>query len=581
MASKVTPLRAAFRACRGEIVAAAVFSFFINLLMLTLPLYILQIFTRVLQSRSQETLVLLTAMAIFALAVYGVLTAIRSRILARAAAKLDTLLGEHVHAALISRATQSIEQRDVEGLRNLSQLRNAMAGTSIQALFDAPWAPLFIAVIFLLHPVLGMVALGGAVVILTMAVINDLTTRRPLAEANDAARAGYESAVANVRNAEAIDGMGMRAAALGRWRRHNAQMLQSQGDASDRSAGINATTRSVRFILQVLIFGVGAYLVINDMLVPGAMLAAILLLARALAPVESAIVTWRQLTMARAAYRNLEKLFRSLPPKGALMRLPPPKGALAVRQVVFLAPGSDRRILMGVSFALEPGSSLGIVGPSAAGKSSLAKILVGVWRPTRGVVRLDGADVATWDPDDLGQYVGYLPQEVELFPGTVRENIARMVEDAPTDGVIAAARFARVHQMILQLPDAYETQIGEGGSVLSGGQRQRIALARAMYGEPRLLVLDEPNANLDSGGEEALCRALADAKAKGVTTIVIAHRPSILAGMDKILLLNNGRVEMFGAREEVMPKVLPKGGRPRLVRLPKPGAPAPRELPGR
>lgn len=571
MASKPIPLRTAFRACRGELMSAAVFSFFINMLMLTLPLYILQIFSRVLQSQSHETLVMLTVMAVGALIVLGILSAIRSRILTRMSAKLDTLLGEQVHAALISRATQNIEGRDIEGLRDLSQLRNALAGSSIQALFDAPWTPLFLIVMFLLHPVLGFLATAGALILLVMAIINDVATRRPLSSANAAARAGYESATANVRNAEAIDGMGMRAAALGRWRRHNAEMLEFQGLATDRSGGMTAATRSVRLILQVLVFGVGAYLVIDQSLVPGAMLAAILLLGRTLAPVESAIVTWRQLTAARQSYRRLDKLFQSMPPKGAVMRLPRPQGALAVQQVVLIAPAGERRILKGVSFALDPGTSLGIVGPTAAGKSSLAKIMVGVWRPTRGVVRLDGADVATWDPDDLGQYVGYLPQEVELFGGTVRENIARMEDDAPADDVIAAARLAGVHEMILKLPEGYESQIGDEGCVLSGGQRQRIGLARALFGEPRLLVLDEPNANLDTGGEEALLRALAEAKAKGMTTIVIAHRPSILAGMDKLLLLNNGRVEMFGPRAEVMPKVLPQGARPRLLKFAKEG----------
>jgi PrtD family type I secretion system ABC transporter len=327
-------------------------------------------------------------------------------------------------------------------------------------------------------------------------VVNDLRSRNPLNLANAASQNAYRHASANVRNAEVIEGMGMSKAAMKHWRQQNAMALEFQNLAIDRSGTISAASKTLRMILQILIFAVGAFLVIEQKASPGVMIAAVILMGRALSPVDAAIRTWKNLLGARAAYRRLELLLKRVPLPRSSMTLPAPTGRLAAEQLVYIPPGSDKPILRAVSFALEPGESLGVVGPSAAGKSSLAKLIVGVWDPTRGHVRLDGADVATWDPNDLGQYVGYLPQEVELFGGTIRENIARM-SDAPSEDIVAAARLAGVHEMILDLPEGYETQIGEGGSILSGGQRQRIALARALFGRPRLLVLDEPNANID------------------------------------------------------------------------------------
>ena len=564
--------RTAFRACRIELVSAGILSLFINLLFLTFPLYMLQIFSRVLASRSVDTLVMLTLMAVGALVLFGVLTALRSRILARMSAKLDTLLGERIHAALIARSLRTNDSRDVQALRDLSQVRNFLAGSDIHALFDAPFTPFLIAAIFLFSPILGMVAALGAVVLFVIAIANDLLTRKSLSAANAASVKAYKNATSNVRNAEVIESMGMTSAAMARWRQHNSEVLYSQGLATDRSGSLTALSRTIRFILQILIFGVGAYLVIQRMATPGIMIAAVILMGRALSPVDAAIRTWKSLLSARAASRRLEELLQRVPLRSgiAAMPLPPPQGRLAVEQLAFLPPGGDRPILKGVSFALEAGESLGIVGPTAAGKSTLAKLVVGVLRPSTGYVRLDGADVATWDPADLGQYVGYLPQAFELFEGTVRENIGRM-GDAPADEVIAAARLAGVHEMILQMPKGYETKIGDGGSILSGGQQQRIALARALFGKPRLLVLDEPNSNLDTEGEEALGRALVDLKAGGTTTLVIAHRPTILANVDKILVLKNGRVDLFGPSAEVMAKIVPQAMRPRVVTMSQSG----------
>ena len=572
MSVDIMNFRTAFRACRIELVSAGILSLFINLLFLTFPLYMLQIFSRVLASRSVDTLVMLTLMAVGALVLFGVLTALRSRILARMSAKLDTLLGERIHAALIARSLRTNDSRDVQALRDLSQVRNFLAGSDIHALFDAPWTPFLIAAIFLFSPILGMVAALGAVVLFVIAIANDLLTRKSLSAANAASVKAYKNATSNVRNAEVIESMGMTSAAMARWRQHNSEVLYSQGLATDRSGSLTALSRTIRFILQILIFGVGAYLVIQRMATPGIMIAAVILMGRALSPVDAAIRTWKSLLSARAASRRLEELLQRVPLRSgiAAMPLPPPQGRLAVEQLAFLPPGGDRPILKGLSFALEAGESLGIVGPTAAGKSTLAKLVVGVLRPSTGYVRLDGADVATWDPEDLGQYVGYLPQAFELFEGTVRENIGRM-GDAPADEVIAAARLAGVHEMILQMPKGYETKIGDGGSILSGGQQQRIALARALFGKPRLLVLDEPNSNLDTEGEEALGRALVDLKAGGTTTLVIAHRPTILANVDKILVLKNGRVDLFGPSAEVMAKIVPQAMRPRVVTMSQSG----------
>ena len=563
MLRRPSPLRAALWSCRRDLLTAAGFSFFINSLMLTLPLYVMQIFRRVLQSHSLDTLFALTLIALAAMAIYGVLSAYRNRLLVSMSAKLDTMLAERVHAALIARAARSNEPRTVEGLRDLAIVRNVLGGHELQMILDLPWASIFIVCIYLLHPLLGIVSLLAIIVLLGMAVINDVLSRPSINAANAASGKAFGTASTNVRNAEVIQGMGMLTAVIARWRKHNTAMLRSQAQATSAAGSVQAASRSARLMIQILVFAVGSWLVIDRALSPGAMMAAIFLMARALMPLESAIGTWKQFINARAAYRRLDALLQMAPEHGTAMRLPAPKGRLSVEQVSFVPPGVERPVLRGVSFSIEPGTLLGIIGPSAAGKSTLAKIITGVWEASAGIVRLDGADVAAWDPDDLGQYVGYMPQDVELFEGTVRDNIARMT-DADADDIIAAARLAGAHDMILKLPKGYETEIGEGGCRLSGGQRQRIGLARALFGNPRLLILDEPNSNLDTEGEQALSRALAKCKARGVTTLVIAHRPSVLAQADRLLLLNEGRVEMYGPRAEVMTKLIPqqRGARP-------------------
>jgi PrtD family type I secretion system ABC transporter len=557
MAKTRSPLRDAVAQCRPELWASAFFSLFLNLLMLVVPIYIMQIFTRVLVSGSRETLVVLTIGAVVSMIVYGLLTLQRGNLLTRVSSKVDTMLGEAVHSALIAKSVRSTETRSIQALRDLAQVRNLLAGQEIQTLFDVPWTPIFLLVIFLLHPILGVVSLVGAILLLVLAVVNDRVTRKPLMAAGLASMKANNSASANVRNAEVVEGMGMRTAVLERWQRYNTEVLDQQTQAADVGGLIASISRVARMIVQIGIFCAGAWLVMDRELSSGAMMAATFLMANALRPVEGAIRTWKQLLATRESWRRLDALLQGMPEPGSAMTLPRPAGRVSVENVVYTPPRAERPVLRGISFSVEPGEMLGIVGPSAAGKSTLAKVIVGVWKPTGGTVRLDEADVSGWDPIDLGRHLGYLPQDVELFEGTVRENVARMT-DASAEEVIAAAQRAGVHELILRLPDGYETQIGDAGGILSGGQRQRVGLARALFGDPRLIVLDEPNANLDTEGEQALAQALGEMRKHGATIIVVAHRPSLLAVADRILVLREGRIEMLGARDEILAKIAPK-----------------------
>jgi PrtD family type I secretion system ABC transporter len=564
MSENSVTLGAALRTGKKEFWVAFGLSFFINMLMLTMPLYMVQIFTRVLMSNSKETLVALTVGAMGALIIMGVLTAIRGRLLARWSAKVDIQLGERVHSALIDRALKNNTGRNVQGLRDLSQIRNLIAGQDVQTLMDLPWMPIFLYVIWLLHPVMGIVAIAGACVLLGLGILNDLTTRKPLNDANTASTKAYGAALMNVRNAEVIQGMGMMKNAMRSWRGYNAETLDNQAKAMDIAGNVNAATKSFRMMVQVLIFGTGAYLVLDQQMTPGLMIAGVFILGRALAPVESSIRTWKNMVSSIAAYRRLNTLFNTIPEAPETMTLPAPIGKLQAQHVLYMPKGADKATVQRVTFILEPGESLGIIGPSGSGKSTLAKLLVGVWEPTRGHVRLDGADVTSWEPDDLGQYVGYLPQEVELFETSVRQNISRLSE-AEADDIVAAAKSAGVHEMILSLPEGYETDIGDSGSLLSGGMRQRVGLARALFGRPKLMVLDEPNSNLDREGEAALTKALNEAKEYGCTCVIIAHRPSILTNVDKILVMNNGQMEMFGDRADILAKLGPNQQRPQVA----------------
>jgi PrtD family type I secretion system ABC transporter len=549
---------------RGEFATSVVLSMFMNVLALALPLYMLQVFNHVLVSRSPATLVLLTLMAVAAIAVWGILSDLRTRLLRCAGDKADLLLGERVQKAMIARATKTTETRTASGLRDLATVRNTLGGQQVAALLDVMWTPLFIGVTYLLSPVLGLIALSGVALLLAVAWLNNRVTREPQRSAGKAADAELAMTLAAVRNAEVVEGMGMRSAVVGRWQQQHLTSLEHLNEALNRGGILTNLTRSARLLLQIVILAAGAYLVIANEITMGAMMASVYLLGRGLAPVDSSIQTWRQISAGRGAYQRIVRLVDEEAERPAGLRLPRPAGHLKVQSLVFGRPGVPP-VLKGVSFAASPGEILGIVGPSAAGKSTLLKLIVGVWRPHSGSVRLDGAEVGNWDPDALGAYVGYLPQDVELFAGTVHENISRLTK-ADSDDIIAAAKLAGVHDLILKLPKGYDTEIGESGSGLSGGQKQRIGLARALFGNPSLVALDEPNASLDGAGEEALVNALNRTKERGATVILVTHKPSILFVADKILVLNDGIIESFGARNEVLPRLMPTSKERSLVR---------------
>lgn len=540
-----------FRPC---LVWAGLFSVVVNLLMLVPALYMLQLFDRVITSRSAETLVLLTLAAVIALATMAALDALRARLLAAAAGGLDRQLGPRVLDGVVAQTARMSGADYVNGLRDVNTLRGFLLGPGILGLFDAPWLPFFLLFVFLMHPLLGVVGLLGAAAMIALAYFNERFTRRPLERVQAEARRASRFVDAGVRNAEVVTALGMLPALTRKWSAMNERVLREQAIASGLGNSFSAATKFTRQLVQVAMLAAGAWLVVEQQVTPGVMMASSIILGRALAPVEMLVGSWRVLVEVRTAWERLDKLLSGNPRAEPGTELSAPKGALSVERVVFGLKAGSKPILRGVSFALDPGDSLGLVGPSGAGKSTLARLVVGVWQAQGGNVRLDGADVATWTRERLGPQIGYLPQDVELFAATVAENVARLAEvDSPA--VIRAAQRAGVHELILRLPNGYDTEVGEAGAALSPGQRQRIGLARALYGEPRLMVLDEPNANLDAEGEEALLRVLKDLKQSGITTVMIAHRPSLLGGMDKLLVLREGGVEMFGPRAEIMARV--------------------------
>lgn len=555
-----TPLSHALRAARRAFVAVGVFSFFLNLLMLVSPIYMMQVFDRVLSSGRTETLAYLTLIACVALVVMAALESLRSIVLNRIGIWLDRQLsGTLVATGLAS--TLAGASAGAQPLRDLAQIRGFIGGNGIMPLFDAPWAPLFVVIIWWMHPWLGALALVSALVLFGLALANEFATRTPLREANQISVSAYAQAEAAIRNADVVQAMGLLPGLLRSWHDRNGAMLGLQASAAERSALVVGASKFVRLFVQIAILGLGAFLVLKGELTAGGMIAGSILLGRALAPVEQAIGAWRTLVSTRTSHQRLQNLLRALPEKPPAMRLPAPRGALAVERLVFVPPRAVKPVLKQVSFELAAGESLGVIGPSAAGKSMLCRLLVGTWPPTSGHVRLDGADVHSWDRSEFGRHVGYLPQDVELFAGSVRENIARMTEAEP-ESIVEAAKMANVHDMILRLPEGYDTQIGDNGAVLSGGQRQRIGLARALFGRPKLLVLDEPNANLDQEGEAALLQAIAAMKTQGTTVVMVAHRPSALVHIDRLLVLRDGVVEMFGTRDEILQRLSPRPAQP-------------------
>jgi ATP-binding cassette, subfamily C, bacterial len=559
-------LRKGIRAITPAFATAVIFSFFLNLLLFVSPLYMLQIYDRVLGTRNLVTLVGITIIAAILLMVWAALETLRSRLLVRAGMLFDERFAAPmfrvVHRGLLRQPGAFSGQY----LRDIDVIREFFTGAGLIAFCDLPWFPVYVGVAYIMHPWFAGLAVVGGIVTLVLALLNEVMTRRTLLAASKANMTAGNSAGAAFRNIEVVHAMGMLEAMVGRWHRHHYEVLGLQAQASDRAGAIVACTKFFRMFLQTGILGLGAYLAVEHEITAGAMIAASIIIGRALQPIELAVGNWKSFLAAREAFGRMKLLFHAVGVEPQRMSLPSPKGLLAVENVVAAAPGGQTAILKGISFKLGAGELLGIVGPSAAGKSSLARVLVGVWQVAAGAVRLDGYELSHWDPQELGQHLGYLPQDIELFAGTVAENIARFGA-IDNEAIIKAAELAGCHELIQNLPDGYNTNIGDSGQVLSGGQRQRIALARCLYRGPSLIVLDEPNANLDSAGEEALLMAIQRLKAAGTTIVLITHKINILSLVDKIMIMGDGTVQAFGSRDEVLrrltgPKVVKAGSGP-------------------
>ncbi|PRW96343.1 type I secretion system permease/ATPase [Pseudomonas fragi] len=545
-------LHNALKACRESFLSVGFFSFFINALMLVPTFYMLQVYGRVITSGSLTTLTMLTLIMTGLVITLGCLEWTRSRIMVRVSNRLDMLLSRQVYKASFKRALESGGMdASAQPLNDLTGLRQFLSGNGLFAFFDAPWLPIYIAVMFMFHPWFGWVATGSALLLLVLAFINERLTGPTLAQANKEHIGASLYTTKNLRSAEVIESMGMLETLMERWwnRQKNVLMLQSR--ASDKGAMISTLSRSFRILVQSLILGLGAYLAVDHQVGAGLVFAGSVLLGRALAPIDLIIGSWKGFIAARSQYARLNAILAKQQAQPERMRLPAPKGDVQVENLSVAAPGSNIPIIKNISFSVPAGCVVGIIGPSAAGKSTLARALLGIWAPLHGVVRLDGADISAWDKHDLGPHIGYLPQDIELFEGSVSDNIARFALVDP-EQVILAATTAGVHDMILLLPDGYDTVIGGDGVVLSGGQRQRIGLARALYGSPRLIILDEPNSNLDEVGDRALIAALHNIRLSGATLFVITHRTNIVSQLDRLMVMSNGGISLFGPRELVL-----------------------------
>jgi ATP-binding cassette subfamily C exporter for protease/lipase len=528
-----------------------VFSAISNLLMLAPSIYMLQVYDRVLQSRNEVTLLMLTLMVLGAFLFMGALELMRSYILVRVGAHFDMTLNKRVYTAAFEQNLKKAGANAGQSLTDLTNIRQFLTGNALFAFFDAPWFPVYLIVIFFFEPSLGYFSLAGTAILVALAFVNERVSNKPLSDANTMAISAGTLATNNLRNAEVIESMGMLPNLMGRWFRLHTKFLTLQAEASHKAGMVGAVTKFVQVSLQSLILGLGALLVLEGKITPGMMIASSILVGRALAPVQQLIAVWKSWANTRSAYERLTALLQANPARAAGMALPRPLGALSVEGVVAAPPGAQVAVLKGVQFAIAPGDVLGIVGPSGSGKSTLARLMVGVWPAAQGKVRLDGADIYSWNKDQLGPHIGYLPQDIELFGGTVGENIARFGEVDP-EKVVEAAKRAGVHDMILHLPQGYDTVLGDGGAGLSGGQKQRLGLARAMYDDPAMIVLDEPNSNLDDVGEQALVNAINDLRARGKTIILITHRTTIIGITTKLLFLRDGKGEMFGPTKQVV-----------------------------
>jgi ATP-binding cassette subfamily C protein len=557
-------LRATLQACRGTFITLGVFSGISNILMLTGSFFMLQLYDRVLPSRSVSTLIGLAVLAIILYVFQGGIDLIRSRINIRIGRFVDANFGRRVYASVVRMPLKTRGDGDgLQPLRDLDQVRSFLSGWGPSAFFDLPWMPLYLVLCFLFHFWIGMTALVGTLVLFVIAVLTELKTQGPTKATAGLARTRNALAVAGRRNAEVLQAMGMTGRTAALWSETNRNYLLAHERASDVANGLGGIAKMFRMILQSAVLAVGAFLVIHQEATAGIIIASSILSARALAPVDLAIANWKGFVAARESTKRLHQLLTLFPEEQEIMPLPAPKSFLSVEGVSIAPPSTQRLVVNNASFEIKAGQGLGIIGPSGAGKSSLARALVGVWQPVRGNVRLDHAALEHWSFEALGRHIGYLPQDVELFDGPIARNICRFEKNAEPAAIVAAAQAAGVHKLILSLPDGYGTLIGEGGMALSAGQRQRIALARALYGNPFLVVLDEPSSNLDSEGEEALTGAILSVRARGGIPIIIAHRPSALAAVDHVLIMEHGAIKVFGNKDDVLKTV---------VRLPSPVA---------
>lgn len=560
MRQQVSPgnvLAAAMKKCRYAVVSVAVLSCVANLLMLTGPLFMLQVYDRVLSSRSLPTLAVLVALVCGLFIFLAIIEMIRTRLLSRIGQQIDVTINQKIFSTIMM--LPLVVRTSGDGLqpaRDLDQLRQFLGSPGPIALFDLPWMPIYLAIVFLFHPLLGFAALAGIIILVTITVVNEFLTVKHVREVSSLAAQRSALGEAGRRNAETIRALGMAPAMIRKWSHIHDPLLEKSRHLGDITSTLTSATKAIRMLLQSMILALGAYLAVLQLVTPGIMIAAAIITARALAPIEQAIGHWRSFVGARQAYGRLNQMLSKLPIEEQKTTLPEPKDTLSVENIVVFPPGSATASVLGVSFDLRAGDGLGIIGPSAAGKTSLARAIVGVWPLSKGHVRLDGAAIDQWSADMLGPHIGYLPQDIELFDGSVAENISRFEETSFDEQVIEAAKLAGVHELIVKLSEGYDTQIGEGGATLSAGQRQRIGLARALYGEPFLVVLDEPNSNLDSDGEAALTHTIRQLRQMNKIVIIIAHRPSAIDAVDKIMVMAEGGVKAFGPKTEVLSKVL-------------------------
>ena len=550
----ISELKSSIMKAKTSFIMAGFFSLFINILMLVPSLYMLQLYDRVLTSRSEDTLWLLTAIVVFLFIIMASLEIVRSKILVKVGNKMDVLLSQRIFDSVFALAQKYPGKASSMPLNDLTQVRQFLTGNGLFAFFDAPWIPIYIAVLFMFHPMFGYFAIAAAIVLIIITIANEYSTKEKLTEANNLNRASSMFVDSNLRNAEVVHAMGMKKNIRSRWEEKHYGFLNAQNEASNKAGLWANISKSSRMMFQSLILGLGGLLAIHLEVSAGMMIAGSIVMGKALAPIDLIIGSWKGFASARTSYQRLDSLLTEFPEDKEYMKLPAPAGNISLENVVVVPPGATQPSIRGISMQINQGDVVGIIGPSAAGKSSLARVILGLWPLANGKSRLDGADIYQWNKDDLGEYIGYLPQDIELFEGTISENIARFGEIIP-EKVVEAAQKAGVHDMILRLSDGYDTKIGMGGIALSGGQRQRIGFARAIYNNPILVVLDEPNSNLDDQGEIALINAVQNLRNAGTTVVVITHRQSILKVANKLAVISQGSLQLYGPTAEVIAKL--------------------------